>query len=189
VCNGAKETFCFEAKTGKILWSVPGGGWSTPAISGDFMALYASNPAVGISAYRLNLEKPQKLWAMPSTDRGASPVVHEGHVYVVGGLNKARAMCIQLESGKVTWDVPLPNTEIASPVVADGKILVVVGTSLYMIKADPEKYELLGKADLHVVTCTSPALVDGKAYLRLNDSVSCYDLTKAALSFPGRAAW
>jgi len=178
VCNGARNTACFDAKTGEIVWTVPGGGWSTAAIAGDDMVLFTNNRKLGIIAYKLSPEKPVKVWNIPFTDRGASPVIHEGHVYIIGGRGNAHARCIELATGKEMWDEKLPNTEIASPVVVDGKILIVVGSSLYMIKADAQKYTLLGRFNPRIVTCTSPALVDGKVFLRLKDGVACYDLRR-----------
>ncbi len=178
VCNGARNTACFDAKTGEIVWDVPGGGWSTPAISGDDMVIFTNNRRLGIVAYKLSLEEPVKVWDIPFTDRGASPVIHEGHVYIIGGRSNAHAKCIELATGKELWDEKLPNTEVASPVVVDGKILIVVKSSLFMIQADPRKYTLLGRFNGHVVPGTTPALVDGKMFLRLSDAVACYDLRR-----------
>jgi len=178
VCNGARETVCFEAKTGKILWRVPGGGWSTPAVVGDRMVVFTNNRRVGLIAYALSVEGARKLWSIPFTDRGASPVIFGGHVYVVGGRGAARAKCIALETGKVMWDQKVRNTEIASPVAVDGKILVAVGTNLSMFRATPDPYTSLGEANLRLVTCISPAVAEGRVYLRQNEAVVCYDLKK-----------
>jgi len=73
VCNGTKEAFCFDPRTGDILWSVPGGGPSTPAIVGDYMAIYSTNIQPGLVAYKLSAEGPKELWTLPIKDRGASP--------------------------------------------------------------------------------------------------------------------
>ena len=182
VCNGSRETFCFEPKTGKVLWKALGGGQSTPAIVGDRMAVFSGNRRAGLVAYKLSIEGAQKLWSIPFTDRGSSPVIHDGHVYAIGGRNKGRAACVALETGKVAWDTKLPNTEVASPILADGKLWVLVGMgsrpALYVIRATPEKYTLLGQAKTSAVICTSPALADGRMWLRLPAAVACYDLRK-----------
>ncbi len=179
VCAGAEETFCVRPRTGEIVWRVRGGGWSTPAISGDDMVLYTNHKGTGILAYRLNLQGPERRWQLAADDRGASPVIHGGHVYTIGGRYKARARCIELASGKVVWEEKLPSTELASPVVVDGKLLVAVGRShMYMIKADPAAYTLLGKARLPLAGCVDPAVVGGRMFLRLRDGIACYDLRK-----------
>jgi len=182
VCNSANETVCVDPLTGAVQWKVPGGGLSTPAIAGDLMALYTPNAKNGLLVYRLTADGPQQLWSLPYSDRGASPVIHDGFVYAIGGWQKPHAVCVGLETGKVAWEVKVPETEISSPIVADGKIWHNFGmfenTSLYCLRATPEKYVLLGKAPIPVVTATSPAIVDGRIYLRLLDAVTCYDLRR-----------
>ena len=50
-----------------------------------------------------------------------------------------------------------------------------------MIRATPEKFELLGKvSDSGASDVTSPAIAGGKMYLRMKTCVACYDLTKPA---------
>jgi hypothetical protein len=58
-----------------------------------------------------------------------------------------------------------------------GSVAVADGESTVYFRANPEKYELLGKAKLTQAICSAPAIVDGKMYLRLDNAVACYDLT------------
>jgi len=183
LCNGGSQTFCLEPKTGKVLWGVPGGGPSTPVVADDVMVVFSSNAKAGLAAYRLSVEAAVKLWSVSFTDRGASPVVHEGHVYAFGGMNKGRAVCVDLVSGAIAWDQKLPDTEINSPVVADGKLRVLVGmggkaSALSMVRATPEKHDLLGELKLPMLLCTSVAFAEGRMFVRLNDAVACYDVRK-----------
>jgi len=182
ICNGDMQTFCVEPRTGAILWKMAGGGWSTPALLGDLLVLYTRNTKIGLGAYRLSAAGAQQLWTVPYTDRGASAVIHNGYVYAIGGWQKPHAVCVSLETGKVAWQAKVPETEVSSPVVADGKLWHVLGmsgrTSLYCLRATPEKYDLLGVAAIPAVTATSPAIVDGRIYLRLPDAVVCCDLRR-----------
>ena len=46
-----------------------------------------------------------------------------------------------------------------------------------MIQATPEKYVLLGSFEPKgLCAFTSPAVADGRMYLRLRDGLACYDL-------------
>ena len=178
-CVGRRATFCFDPKTGKILWSVPVAGWTTPAIADDYMVVLTNKKRTGLCAYKLSAEKAEKAWTIALNDRGASPVIHDGHVYVIAGGGRARAACIELESGDITWKEKVPRTELSSPILADGKLLCVVGRAyLYMIKATPDDFTSLGRAKLPVVSCTTPAFADGKVFMRLRDAVACYDLRR-----------
>jgi outer membrane protein assembly factor BamB len=176
VVSSGRDTFCVDPATGKTLWKVPGGGSSTPAIVGDDMAILTSDKKVGLIAYKLNLTAPKKLWNVLGSDRGASPVIHEGHVYSVG--NKAQIVCVELATGKTAWLQRERTGEYASPVVADGKLLHVLDKGFCMIEASPNAYKLLGKVAITSVRCTSPAIVQGRLYLRMKDGVACFDLRK-----------
>lgn len=187
-----KSVHCIDPATGQSLWSVPGGEVaSTPAVVGDVMAFAGETDNVGLTAYRLSADKPTQLWTVPFKERYASPVIYKDCVYVIGGgnetygvRNKGRALCVELASGKVAWDVLVGNegkegrAELSSPVVADGKVLAVVYPWLYMLKASPEGFTILDRANLRLTMYTSPTIADGKLYLRTNRNVVCYDLAR-----------
>ena len=186
ICNTAKETHCVDAADGRILWSVPGGGKSTPVVAqeygGDFLVNMADNRRNGLSAYRLTDKEPKKLWMLNQSDRGSSPVVFDGHVYAVaGGGNghSAHILNIHLDSGKVAWDEIAEFAEVSSPVVVDGKMFAVCGTFLLLLQATPEKYSVLSQDDYRMTLCTSPTIVEGRFYARQANAVACYDLRAA----------
>jgi len=183
IANARLETVCVEAATGKVAWSVPGGELSTPAVAaeygGDFLAVLSGGRRNGLTAYLLADDGPRKLWSYPAHDRGASPVIYNGHVYAIaGGSNGhgARALCIHLDSGTVAWEETIDFAEVSSPVLVDGKILAVCGTFLRVLAAQPEECSFLSIADCRVTLCTSPAVADGRLFLRQANAVVCYDL-------------
>ncbi|MGH7134688.1 MAG: PQQ-binding-like beta-propeller repeat protein, partial [Pirellulales bacterium] len=132
ICNSAKETHCVDATDGRIVWSVPGGGKSTPVVAleygGDFLVNLSDNRRSGLSAYRLTDKEPKKLWMLQKTDRGSSPVVFDGYVYAVAGGGNghgAHLLSVHLDTGKVAWEEVVDFAEVSSPAVADGKVFVV----------------------------------------------------------------
>ncbi len=180
VCMDNQKVHCIDPKDGRLMWSAAAGGWSTPAIAGDYMAIQSNTKEPGLCAFKLSLAGAQRLWSKPMKDRGSSPVIHDGYVYSFGGRYKARGMCVGLETGAVAWDQKLPATELSSAVLADGKLLLPVGRAfLYIIASTPEQYRLLGKLRMPLAACTSIAFVDGRAYVRLRNAIACYDLRKA----------
>jgi outer membrane protein assembly factor BamB len=186
ICNSARETHCVDPADGRVLWSVPGGGKSTPVVAqeygGDFLINMSEGRKTGLSAYRLTDKGAVPLWTREATDRAASPVVFDGHVYAVAGGGNghgARLLCVHLDTGKVAWDETIDFAEVSSPVVADGKLFAVCGTFLWVLQAGPEKYSVLSRADCRVTLCTSPALADGRLYVRQATAVACYDLRAA----------
>ena len=185
ICNMEKSLACVELATGRLLWTVPGGLYSSASVSGDHMAVLANDAKVGLSVYELAVAEPRLLWSFPLTDRGASPVIYDGHVYAVGGgypVGNGKAVCVKLDTGKKTWEQDVgPGTEIASPIIADGKLITAMEqTMLLMISATPHEANVLAEADANIKFSTSPVIANGKLYLRLESSVACYDLTAPA---------
>ena len=180
LCNTSTRLACVALATGEVLWWLPGGLFSSATVRGDQMAVFAEEKAHGLSLYQLGVAAPQRLWTVAFTDRGASPVIYDGHVYAVG---RGHAVCVNAETGAEVWRQNVNGGEISSPIVADGKLIAVVGVDkLLMMRATPRAAEVLAKSDLGIKTTSSPAIVDGRLYLRLSEAVACYDLTSSALA-------
>ena len=131
---------------------------------------------LGLVAYRLSTNAAEKIWSRPLADRGTTPIVWDGCVYINGA---GKTACLSLADGSNKWE-QAHGCEIASPLLADGKIMATLGggNPLLMISAAPDKYQELAKANLGVAVCSSPSISAGRLYLRLNGTVACYDLTK-----------
>lgn len=173
LCNTLKGLVCVEPRSGQIRWTVPGGGSGTVALAGDVAVVLSSKKDPGLVAYQIAPDKAEKRWSRDLADRGTTPVIYDGHVYVVGAN---RVACWALADGALKWEQKM-GCEIASPIVADGKLLVLVNGVLHMIRASPERYELLGKLPrVKAATCSSPSFADGRLYLRRPKDVLCLDL-------------
>ena len=184
---GRKKVHCIDPASGKTAWTVPGGDvGSTPVLAGNVMVFTGGHKDAGLIACELSAGAAEKVWNVPFMDRYASPVICKGHAYVVGGGNaiwgekdKGKAVCVDLTTGKVAWEEVLGRgAELSSPIVADGKLIAVAAPWLFMIDTDPQGFKLLGKANLGLAIYTSPAIADGKLYVRTNREVVCYDLRK-----------
>ncbi|MCK6471597.1 MAG: PQQ-like beta-propeller repeat protein [Planctomycetes bacterium] len=175
------KTHCVDQATGAIRWEVDGGGISSPAVLGDRMALWNG---ADIVLYKLSETAAERAWAAKCpSDYGASPTIVGEHVYALGG--KA-AQCMELETGKVLWqDTPLEASDYMSPVFVDGKVLTQgsrskKGGMLVLLKLTPEKGEVLSEAKLGLTQCVTPAIADGRIYVRQGKGVACYDMRKTA---------
>jgi outer membrane protein assembly factor BamB len=176
LCNSGNELVCLNPADGAVLWKVsPGGNNSTPAVAGDIAVVQGEGS--GLTAYRLSREGAETLWHLPHNDRGSTPVIRDGHVYVVSGGGQAKAMCIALESGQVLWEEKVPGQEISSPILAGDRLLAFVGNAreLWLIEAVPTGFNRLAKAVVHGANCSTPTLVGGRLFLRTNEGVACFD--------------
>ncbi|NLF39565.1 PQQ-binding-like beta-propeller repeat protein [bacterium] len=174
ICNTHETVACVDAASGRVLWKAPGGMYSTPVIEDDWMVLLRGATNIGLAAYKLSTNAATEAWSVLISDRGASPLIHEGTVFAVA---QGRMACVELETGNVLWNTKAPSAEISSPILVDGKILAAGGSgTLLMVAASPAEYTLLAKAPLKVAPCTSPCIAGGRLYLRLDKSIACFDL-------------
>ena len=106
----------------------------------------------------------------------ATPIIHDGHAYLFGG---SRHICVRLRDGEVAWEEKT-NAAITSPILADGKFLVVDnrGSKLLAIRATPERYELVASSKIGAMQCPTPAISKGRLFIRTEDAIICFDLGK-----------
>lgn len=177
VIVGGSSLYGLAPGDGKLLWTVDGGGQSTPVTSGDWMVTYSGAKEVGLRAYKLPQEGPPAVvWShfWPTLRYSGSPILHEGHVYLTCG---GKHQCVELETGKELWTQQMDST-ITSPILADGKIIVFEngGSHLGIVKADPSTYQPLARLKVEGMGCTSPALSNGKLLVRQKEKLACFDL-------------
>ncbi|QIF00709.1 PQQ-binding-like beta-propeller repeat protein [Roseimicrobium sp. ORNL1] len=177
VCNANKGLIGLDPTTGEKRWEVEGGGQSSPVIEGDHLVIFSGTQDVGLRCYLAQKDAaPKTLWShwWMSRRYTGSPIIHEGHVYLMCG---GKHQCVSLADGKVKWQEDVEST-ITSPLLVDGKILSIEqnGIFLRLIKADPTSYQLLGRAKVEAMWCPTPAPYDGRLIVRRKDKVVCFDL-------------
>ncbi len=126
-----------EIKKDQIKWRTYGwqGGFSSPVLDGD--RLYQVDNGANLGAFDVNTGK--QLWLKNlGTIQKASPVLADGKLYV-GTENgkffilKPSATGAQILDEDQLGTEALPETIIASPAVANGRVYVVSDSNLYAI--------------------------------------------------------
>lgn len=95
-----------------------------------------------------------------------SPLIYQGRVYLVN--ERGFITCRDLKSGRELYRERLGTrgTCYASPVAGDGVVMAASdGGTVVVLKAG-DKFEVLSKVQFHEPILATPALVDGKIYLR-----------------------
>jgi outer membrane protein assembly factor BamB len=177
VIVGPNDLYGLAPRDGRVLWTVAGGGQSTPVASGDWMVVYSGVKDVGLRAYQFQKEAaPKPVWSHFWTTMrySGSPILHEGHVYLTCG---GKHQCVELATGKILWSQQMEST-ITSPIMADGKLIMFQnnGSHLGLVKADPSAYTQLARLKIEGMGCTSPALSNGKLLVRQREKIACFDL-------------
>ncbi len=170
-----KEIYCVTLEKGELLWKEKTGGMSTPSVVGDQLVFLTDDKNKGLTSFKLTKTGAEKLWFQPDIyDRGASVVVKEGYIY---GVGENQSACVKLSDGSIVWKGRPGRGNISSPIIVKDKLISVIGgKALTVLKATPEKYELLNKSRVRGARCVSPSISGGKLYIRLQNGLSCFDL-------------
>ena len=176
-----QNTGLVDLQTGKLMWFIGAGSESSPVVAGDVLVA-AQGPI--INGYRLSPEKPQELWKVNYWIQPSTPTIFQGHVYAVKSQS-GPLFCADLATGQIKWTTPekenygASSFNTASFIVADGKVLLDgYPDQLSIVRATPERFELLGKAKVAPgnMRAATPTIADGRLFLRAKDALVCYDL-------------
>jgi len=112
-------------------------------------------------------------------------ILHDGHVYCGTAHNKGFPLCVELATGKVAWG-PERNAGKGSAAVAyaDGRLYFRYQDGLVvLVEAASDGYHEHGSFLIPEVKHPSwshPVISGGKLYLREQDRLLCYDVSRKA---------
>lgn len=98
-------------------------------------------------------------------------------VYYVA--DKGVAGCLDLKTGKAAWTQRLAGNFTSSPLLVDGKVIGInEDGELFVFTASQTRYENIGRLKLGEGVLSSPALADGKLYVRGQEHLFCLGAAK-----------
>jgi outer membrane protein assembly factor BamB len=163
---------------GEVLWWCEGNGDTVSPVYAEGLVYCDSGrgggPGVAVSPTgNGNVTRTLRAWRTERVAEGfSSPVIAEGRLYRV--LNPGVLKCRQMKTGEELYTERLAGvTTAASPIVtADGRIYVASAGKSVVVKAGP-KFELLGSSDLGDPSPASPAIADGRLFLKGRQFIYC----------------
>lgn len=198
--SGGDTLTLHDAATGKeharlATWNLAGDGYN------KFFRLVPS-PVVGNGIALVCAPKNSPVFAMPLDSQGdnvaplwtsdpkvvttdvSTPAFYQGHFYVLDS-GRRTVSCVEPKTGKVLWTGETGSKAKfeSSPTVADGKIYMTnFWGDVYVVKASPEKFELLAtnamgdgtKPNGDASSCRSSiAAANGCLFIRTQDKLFC----------------
>jgi outer membrane protein assembly factor BamB len=163
-----------DVACGKMLWRVPLKTGAkrhacTPVLAGDTVTV--ASTSIGTQQFRI-VRDGSGLRAQPAWVNTAcktilgTPTLVGKNLFTVGPTDRADLVCLDFETGKQAW-TQRGLSDYASLTVVNDKILVLNSTGeLLLVKANPTKYEELGRMQLCAKTWASPAYADGKLFVK-----------------------
>lgn len=126
-----------------------------------------------------DVTKTHVLWRHKTkhTDHIVSPLVAGGRMLLVkcGGI----ATCFSQEDGKLIWGpkrIENGGDYFASPIYGDGKIYVAGENGTVVVLKDAPELEVLAKNTVDGSIVATPAIADGRIYVRTREALFCFGL-------------
>ena len=179
VVNSKDEILAYDPATGEELWKCRGiPDYVCPSIVSHKGVVYVlggrSSMTVAVKAGGRG--EVEEMWRARVGANVTSPVVYKDHLYWVSDRNSV-AYCLRLSDGEVIYKERVSSQPYASAVIGDGKIYVVTrrrGT--LVLDAKPEfKILATNKFTDRAQFNASPAIADGKLYIRSDQSLYCIE--------------
>lgn len=168
--SGQEFVTSYNPTNGKPLWVVKGTTFATCGTmvwEGNIVFASGGYPKSETIAVRADGSN-EVLWTNNQKCYEQSMIVHDGHLYA---LNDSGVMfCWHGKTGQEQWKRRLAGPVSASPVLANGNIYWAneAGT-MYVVKASPQKFELVAENTVGSSAFASPALCGGQIFLRVAD--------------------
>jgi len=183
ITSGTESVIAYDPATGAELWrhkGVESNAIPSPVANSDMAFLVAGFPAKIAMAIRLGQNgdltgTPNEAWTYAKgTAYVPSPILYGDYLYLT--TDRGILTCIDAKTGEVKYEggrIPIPATFTASPVAFEGKILMTSEDGdTFMVKAGP-KHEILGTNSVGEPVYASPAIADGRIFIRGEKNLYC----------------
>lgn len=183
ITSGTETIISYDPATGKELWrhkGVESNAIPSPVANSEMVYLVAGFPAKIAMAIRLGgsgdlTGSANMTWKYAKgTAYVPSPILYGDYLYLT--TDRGILTCIDAKTGEVKYEggrIPIPATFTASPVAFDGKILMTSEDGdTFIVKAGP-KHEILGTNSVGEPVYASPAIADGRIFIRGEKNIYC----------------
>jgi len=183
ITSGTEAIIAYDPATGKELWKHKGlesNAIPSPVANKEMVYVSAGFPAKVAMAIRLGqsgdlTDSTNVPWKYSKgTAYVPSPILYGDYLYLT--TDRGILTCLDARTGEVKYEggrVPIPATFTASPVAFDGRILLTSEDGdTFIVKAGPQ-HEILGTNSLGEPVYASPAIADGRIYIRGEKNLYC----------------
>ncbi len=168
--TGLGQLAAYDPANGKPLWSVNAiapATCGTVVWDGDVVFGSGGYPTKETVAVKAD-GSGKVVWRNSEKCYEQSMLAHKGYLYAFDDRGIAR--CWRVSDGEEMWSERLRGPVSASFTLAGGHLYTANerGT-FYVIKADPEEFDLVEEIEMGDESFASPVIVDGQIFLRVAD--------------------
>jgi outer membrane protein assembly factor BamB len=185
LCCMPTRVIACDPERGTILWTCGGLAaeegdlvYTSAVVAGDIgiaISGFVNGPAIGFKLGGSgDVTSSRRIWRMKRPQSIGSGVVVDGHLYLVNA-GPATAQCIDCKTGKALWTARInagPNW--GSVVLGAGRLYVTSRSGITTVfQPNPSKFEMLASNDLREPSNATPAISDGKIFIRTDGHLFC----------------
>jgi len=180
----------YDARTGKRLWIrslTTQQLVASPAREGQLLCIGGGTwPKDADGTIMMRLERTAKgpgasfLWrSEKDTPEDCSPVIYQGRLYTLS--DRGKMSCYDAVTGEIFWNERLKGSRFLSSLVAgDGKVYASNVKGLTTVVAADSQFKILAQNDLGGRCYASPAIANGRIYMRVGGVLYCIEEASAA---------
>lgn len=183
IVMGAEQLDAYDAATGRQVWVLPGLVGNRvitgPTLQDD--VVYSTIGMRGpVFAARIGgsgtLPRERIRWEYASnTPDSPSPVVCNGLLFIAA--DNGIAQCLDIENGAMCWRERLGREFKASPITAEGRVYFLDTSGRCTVVEAAREYRPVAVNDIPDRMLASPAVSDGKIFLRGRERLYCIGAT------------
>ncbi|MFT5471269.1 MAG: outer membrane protein assembly factor BamB [Verrucomicrobiales bacterium] len=166
--TGCELVTSLNPSTGEKLWEVEGSTTecvTSTITDGERVFTSGGYPKNHVSAFAAD-GSGKLIWESKERVYVPSMFVKNGHLFAV--MDAGVAVCWKSDTGEEVWKERLGGTFSASPVlVGDLAFIGNESGDVYVFRADPEKFEIVGKNKLGDEIYASPVICGGEIFQRV----------------------
>jgi outer membrane protein assembly factor BamB len=176
---GGNQLDAYDPVSGQQLWFLPGlvGGRTVtgPTVAHDmiFTTRGLRGPLIAVKPKQAGeLTFRDIAWSYKEgTPDTCSPVVWNDLLFIIGDNGIAR--CLDAATGNLKWMQRLKGEYKASPIAADGRVFFLNTEGLCTVVSASLRFDKLVENQLNDQTLASPAISDGRIYIRGSRALYC----------------
>lgn len=176
-CSTVEGVYSLDPTNGKLNWNTEGAirmrSVSSPVIAGDL--ILGSTGSGGGGNYVVAVRPGDKPEIAYQIKRNApyvpTSVAHNGLLFMFG--DKGFASCADVQTGEIHWRERMSTGFSGSPIRAGDKVYVISDEGELIALAISKNFKVLGKSDLGEPSRSTPAVHDGRMYLRTKTHMIC----------------
>jgi outer membrane protein assembly factor BamB len=179
VVNSSERVDAYDAKTGAPLWHVGDANRfpiPMPVLHDGVLYMsrgYRSGPYFAVKpGGRGDVSSSHVVWQVPTGAPYVSSLVHAGgRLYMANDVGVLTA--VDAATGQRVWQERVEGVFSASPVAAAGHVYFVSESGDTYVVKDGPKPEIVARNAIGERAIASPALSNGRVFIRTDDSLFC----------------